>query len=588
MVANGIGKKLRKIADVFQPLLFSRPYLHGKSKYLGIVVAAGFFSTFARLLIPIYIGDAVSSIELRNISGVIGFAFLIIYVSIISGVLNFVVGYGSQYISQKYAYNLRNAVVKHLVRKNFHYFESKTSGDLLSRCTMDIQATRNFILATLSQLLPTLFMIGIAFYLLITLNFYYAMIFLVTVPVLIYLGMVFQRKQRTHWRSIRNYYGSMSEKLQENIVGQRVVRGFSAQNQEEEKFTDTTNDYYSEYMDVAYLRGTYNNLMPLTVSAAASAILIFGGYTDIITGISVGGLVAAINIFSLITAPVSSLGRLIVFSENARAGIGRINEVIGPEDEEIIEKSVGKFPKGNLEFNNVNFSRSGRKILKNVNLQINPGEFFGLTGSTGAGKTSLVNLLTRYYDPDEGNITVNGVDIRSIPLSVLRTSVRVVPQEISLLSGSIRDNIAFGDREASIDSIKKAASLAMISDFIEGLPDGYETLVGERGITLSGGQRQRVAIARAVLHVPDILILDDATSSVDPETELEIFKNIKSEFPGIVTIIVTHRESALKFSDKIGKIDHGNLVEVSDISEVLNIVGSTFSQSMEGSDAKIL
>jgi ABC-type multidrug transport system fused ATPase/permease subunit len=199
-----------------------------------------------------------------------------------------------------------------------------------------------------------------------------------------------------------------------------------------------------------------------------------------------------------------------------------------------------------------------------------------------------VNLITRYYDPDEGNITVNGVDIRSIPLSVLRTSVRVVPQEISLLSGSIRDNIAFGDRESSIDSIKKAASLAMISDFIEGLPDGYETLVGERGITLSGGQRQRVAIARAVLHVPDILILDDATSSVDPETELEIFKNIKSEFPGIVTIIVTHRESALKFSDKIGKIDHGNLVEVSDISEVLNIVGSTFSQSMEGSDAKIL
>lgn len=582
MAVDTIRKKLVRVSDVFQPLLFSRPYLHGKSKYLAVVLAAGFLSTFARLLIPIYIGDAVSSIELRNISGVIGFAFLIIYVSIISGVLNFVVGYGSQYLSQKYAYNLRNNVVNHLVRKKFHYFETKTSGDLLSRCTMDIQATRNFILATLSQLLPTLFMIGIALYLLITLNIYYAMIFLVTVPVLIYLGMVFQKKQRTHWRSIRNYYGSMSEKLQENIVGQRVVRGFSAQNQEEEKFTDTTNDYYGEYMDVAYLRGTYNNLMPLTVSAAASAILIFGGYTDVITGISVGGLVAAINIFSLITAPVSSLGRLIVFSENARAGIGRINEVIGPDDEEYIEKSGGKFPKGSLGFNSVNFSRSGRKILRNINLQINPGEFFGLTGSTGAGKTSMVNLITRYYDPDSGDITIGGVNIKNIPLSLLRTSVRVVPQEISLLSGTIRDNIAFGDREAPIKTIKKAASIAMISDFIEGLPDGYETLVGERGITLSGGQRQRVAIARAVVTVPEILILDDATSSVDPETELEIFKNIKREFPEIITVIVTHRESALKFSDKMGKIDHGTLEEVSDMNEVLNIVGSIFPETAGG------
>ncbi len=582
MAVDTIRKKLVRVSDVFQPLLFSRPYLHGKSKYLAVVLAAGFLSTFARLLIPIYIGDAVSSIELRNISGVIGFAFLIIYVSIISGVLNFVVGYGSQYLSQKYAYNLRNNVVNHLVRKKFHYFETKTSGDLLSRCTMDIQATRNFILATLSQLLPTLFMIGIALYLLITLNIYYAMIFLVTVPVLIYLGMVFQKKQRTHWRSIRNYYGSMSEKLQENIVGQRVVRGFSAQNQEEEKFTDTTNDYYGEYMDVAYLRGTYNNLMPLTVSAAASAILIFGGYTDVITGISVGGLVAAINIFSLITAPVSSLGRLIVFSENARAGIGRINEVIGPDDEEYIEKSGGKFPKGSLGFNSVNFSRSGRKILRNISLQINPGEFFGLTGSTGAGKTSMVNLITRYYDPDSGDITIGGVNIKNIPLSLLRTSVRVVPQEISLLSGTIRDNIAFGDREAPIETIKKAASIAMISDFIEGLPDGYETLVGERGITLSGGQRQRVAIARAVVTVPEILILDDATSSVDPETELEIFKNIKREFPEIITVIVTHRESALKFSDKMGKIDHGTLEEVSDMNEVLNIVGSIFPETAGG------
>ena len=582
MAVDTIRKKLVRVSDVFQPLLFSRPYLHGKSKYLAVVLAAGFLSTFARLLIPIYIGDAVSSIELRNISGVIGFAFLIIYVSIISGVLNFVVGYGSQYLSQKYAYNLRNNVVNHLVRKKFHYFETKTSGDLLSRCTMDIQATRNFILATLSQLLPTLFMIGIALYLLITLNIYYAMIFLVTVPVLIYLGMVFQKKQRTHWRSIRNYYGSMSEKLQENIVGQRVVRGFSAQNQEEEKFTDTTNDYYGEYMDVAYLRGTYNNLMPLTVSAAASAILIFGGYTDVITGISVGGLVAAINIFSLITAPVSSLGRLIVFSENARAGIGRINEVIGPDDEEYIEKSGGKFPKGSLGFNSVNFSRSGRKILRNINLQINPGEFFGLTGSTGAGKTSMVNLITRYYDPDSGDITIGGVNIKNIPLSLLRTSVRVVPQEISLLSGTIRDNIAFGDREAPIETIKKAASIAMISDFIEGLPDGYETLVGERGITLSGGQRQRVAIARTVVTVPEILILDDATSSVDPETELEIFKNIKREFPEIITVIVTHRESALKFSDKMGKIDHGTLEEVSDMNEVLNIVGSISPETTGG------
>ncbi len=558
---SGDSKGAGKVFAVFGPLAFGLRYLLDRKWILAIVIISSVISTLFRLLVPIYIGDAVTAVQKIQYSDVEYYSLLIFAVSSISGVVQFVVNYGSQYISQAYAYNLRKDVFSHLIRKKFSFFEEQTSGDLLSRSTMDIEASRNFILNTASQLIPTLFLIIFAFVFLFTINPYFAGIFTIAVPILIYIGIVFQRKQRTHWRRIRTYYGQMNEQLQENIVGNRVVRGFSAEEQEMAKFSGTTGSYYDEYIIVARLRAKYNNLMPLVVSAAATGILLYGGYTDIVGASVVGPLVAAVNIFSLISFPVSFLGRLIVFSENARAGISRIQTVLDRDKDEDLELGEQKRVGGNLKFDHISFKREDFEILKDISFEVKAGEFVGLTGRTAAGKSTLVNLIPRFYDPDSGTIAIGGIDVRKVSLAMLRNSVAFVPQEINLISGTIRENIAFGSTKGDLETIMWAARIARISDFIEALPDAYETMVGERGITLSGGQRQRVAIARALLTKPEILILDDATSSVDPETELEIFRGIRENLSGTTVITVTHRESALRFSDRVLSLNDGILTE---------------------------
>jgi ABC-type multidrug transport system, ATPase and permease components len=232
-----IRKRLKVLSGPFYPLTFSLSFLKNKKFIIGVIIALALVSTYARLLIPIYIGDSVTSIEGSNVSSVKHYGYLIIAVSALSGFLQFFVSYGAQYTSQYYSYNLRKKLMGNVIRKNSRFFEKQTSGDLLSRLTMDIEATRNFVMITLSQLIPTFFMIGISLYLLYTINPIFSVTFLVTVPVLVYIGMVFQRKQRGYWRTIRAHYGRMNEEIQENIVGQRVVRSYQAEDRESGKFT---------------------------------------------------------------------------------------------------------------------------------------------------------------------------------------------------------------------------------------------------------------------------------------------------------------------------------------------------------------
>ncbi len=239
-------------------------------------------------------------------------------------------------------------------------------------------------------------------------------------------------------------------------------------------------------------------------------------------------------------------------------------------------------PDGDLRIQDVTFIRDGRKILDSVSMVVPKGEFAAITGKTGTGKTTLTGLIPRFYDPDEGNLYIGSTEISRIPLANLRSAVSLVPQEINLLSGTIRENIAFGNEDVGDDSVRDAARTAEIADFIESLPDAYDTQVGERGITLSGGQKQRVALARAIVSHPSLLILDDATSSVDPDTELRIFRNIRKDLRDITVLLVTHRISALKFADRVWKLDEGRIVPVMDISRDLEGITSGAGISYTG------
>ncbi len=567
---------LKKIKGVFEPLLFSREYLKNKKWVIYLIIGFAVLSTATRLLVPIIIGAIIDSLELKNFNAIYLEIEYILILAVLSALASFVVNFGAQYSSQIYAYNLRKKVVNSMVKKKTKFFQDKTSGDLLSRTTMDIDASRNFIMNSLSQLIPTILIIIFAVGYLFYINMFYSIFFLATVPVLIFIGIKFQRKQRPHWMKIRDTYGVMTESIQEDITGQRTVRSYLQEEPQIDKFTGITDTYYGEYLEVANLRGFYNNLMPFIISAAATAVIFYGGYTSIVARSEVGGLVAAVNIFTMVTFPVSFLGRLIAFSENARAGIGRIKGVLDRDmDEDVL--TGGDFPGSNaISLRNVKYKRGDREILKNVDMEIPSESFVCLTGETGAGKSSLVNLIPRLEDPAEGEILIGGVNVRDIPLSSLRKNIAIVPQEISLLSGTISENIIFGRKNITEEMAKKAAKVARIDDFIEGLPEGYSTIIGERGITLSGGQRQRVALARAIASNPKILILDDATSSVDPETELAIFSRIRKNIAGITVILVSLRYSAMKYASTVYELENG------EICELENIDGLNYAMEKEG------
>lgn len=563
-----IKKFFEKIKGVFEPLLFSREYLKNKKWVIYLIIGFAVLSTATRLLVPIIIGAIIDSLESKNFNAIYLEIEYILLLAVLSAVASFVVNFGAQYSSQIYAYNLRKKVVNSMVKKKTKFFQDKTSGDLLSRTTMDIDASRNFIMNSLSQLIPTILIIIFAVGYLFYINVFYSLFFLATVPILIFIGIKFQRKQRPHWMKIRETYGVMTESIQEDITGQRTVRSYLQEEPQINRFTGITDTYYGEYMEVANLRGFYNNLMPFIISAAATAVIFYGGYTSIIARSDVGGLVAAVNIFTMVTFPVSFLGRLIAFSENARAGIGRIKGVLDRDlDEDVL--TDGDFPKGNgISMRNIRYKRGDREILRNIDLEIPPESFVCLTGETGTGKSSLVNLIPRLEDPAEGEIFIGGVNIKDIPLSSLRKNIAIVPQEISLLSGTISENIIFGRKGITEEMAKRAAKIARIDDFIENLPEGYSTIIGERGITLSGGQRQRVALARAIASNPRILILDDATSSVDPETELAIFSRIVKNIEGITVVLVSLRYSAMKYATTVYELEDGEIKQLDSIEEL--------------------
>ena len=565
------------MTGVLQPLIFSLKYLKGKRWIIYVLIITGALSTATRLYVPILIGSIIDALETKAFSSILPAVEMIMILAVVSAVSTFVTNFGSQYSSQVYAYNLRKRLVASLTRKKGKFFQGNTSGDLLSRTTMDVDATRNFLMNTLSQLIPTIMIIIFALIYLFFLNAVYALFFLLTIPVLVYIGIIFQRKQRKHWMTIRKQYGEMTERLQEDINGQRTVRTYSLEDGQIENFESITNAYFNQYMDIAQLRGFYNNLMPFIISLAATGVILYGGYTSIIARTQVGDLVAAVNIFNLVTMPVSFLGRLIVWSENARAGIGRINEILKEDMDENLT-SQGNFPEENdVELRNIRIVKGKREIIRDLNMKIPKGGFICITGETGCGKSSIVNLIPRLEEPADGDVLIGGINVKDIPLGTLRKNVSIVPQEINLLSGTIEENIIFGRSGIKHEDVVGAAKIAKIDDFIDSLQDGYQTLIGERGLTLSGGQRQRMAIARAVVTRPSILILDDVTSSVDPETELKIFSEIVNNVQRITVILVSLRYSAMKYSNETYMIKDGHAELLQDL-EGLDIFGYGDSQ----------
>ncbi len=543
-----------------------------------VVIGASLAYAYLRLLVPLYIGDAVNDLVGKNYIIILHFALLIFGVTVASSIFDFAIDYYANKASQKFVYNLRKNEFSHLLSKNYEYFNSNSTGNILSKFTMDIETLRRLVNMSLSNLFSVTFLIIIAGIDLTRLYYGFTVIFFVVIAPIIYFTLVMQRKQRKYWRALRDKYGTMNNLINQNIIGNRVVRSFTAEEEEIKRFNNSTDSYFDDYKGIAGVRSLYNPLLALFLSLAIGFVLIYGGIESIDSIISVGSVIAAVNIFTLVLRPVRFYGRYISFYENGMASLDRINAI--NNDNSDYKGTLLPEVYGRISLENLGYKSNNSTILTGINMDIAPGERVAIVGETGAGKTTLVNIISGLYKNYTGHAYLDGTELKEIDDKLIREKIGIVSQDAILFSGTIRYNITLG-KDYTDDQVRNAAKLSMLDDFIDSLPSGYDTPVGERGITLSGGQKQRMAIARIIIRNPQIIIFDDSTSNLDADTETRFLNTIHGFIAGKTTIIISHKISSVMLAERAYVIEKGRVTEYGYIKDLIKSNGS-FSDIFAG------
>jgi ABC-type multidrug transport system fused ATPase/permease subunit len=528
--------------------------------FLCLIMATAF-----GILIPRMIGDGIDTLLG---SGDRSFLIIAAVVVIVAGALRGTAGYGHRYfsevVSQKASYNIRNALYDRLQRLSFQFHDRSQTGQLMSRATVDVEAMRMFFAMGLLGIVQVFLMVLGVTYMLLAIDWKLALFTIFFIIPVMWLATSFGRRIRPIWLRVQAMLGVMGTTLEESLAGVGVVKAFSRQNEESQKFSTQAATLYEEQMNAARLLAFNMPTMVFLVSIPMAVILWYGGHQVIDGRMTVGEITQFILYLGLLMMPIRRLGMMVnLYSRTVSAG-QRILEILDTESK-VTEKpdaiELGRV-KGHVSFQNVSFTYDNiSPALNNVRFDVSPGQLVALLGGSGSGKSTVANLLARFYDVTSGKITIDGVDIRDVTLSSLRRNVVAAQQDVFLFSSSIRENIAYGDIDASMEQIVEVAKAAHLHDFIQSLPDGYDTWVGERGDTLSGGEKQRLAIARTLLVNPSILILDDSTASVDSETEKLIRQAMDRLIKGRTTFVITHRLPLIQNADVILMFQDGKLVE---------------------------
>lgn len=493
-----------------------------------------------------------------------------------AGILRSVFGYWqsflSEFLSQKVAYDLRNQIYNRLQSLSYAFHDRSQTGQLMSRATSDVEGIHMFVgFALLRGAYFIILMIAIAI-LLLTLDWKLALISLSVLPFISYRTVVINRKLRVLWMKIQQALGALETILQENLAGNRVVRAFAREEYESRKFQQQARAIYNLEIEANNLLASNSPLMSFALLLAMAGILWYGGRQVASGSLTAGELAQFLLYLTMFNAPVRMLGWMTILFSRATASGSRVFEIIDQISPVRERPGAIDLPeiKGRVAFEKVSFGYDSQgTVLEEVNFEANPGQIVALVGASGSGKSTVANLLPRFYDVTSGRITIDGADIRDLTLSSLRRHVGIVHQDTFLFAATIKENIGYGKPDASLDDITAAAKVARLHDFIVGLPDGYDTWVGERGITLSGGQKQRLAIARTLLLDPRILIMDDSTSSVDTETEY-LIQQAMAELPaGRTTFVIAHRLRSVKMADLILVLKDGRIAERGKHEELL-------------------
>ncbi len=530
----------------------------------------GFALAFAQmglgLLIPKLIQLTIDNAILAGESGLLvtyGVALLAVAVA------RLVVAVGRRLASGKVSldieYELRNRLWAHLLRQSFAYFDRWQTGQLMSRALSDVQNVRMFLGYGLVFFASNVVMMLAVAIILLVLNWQLALLSFLFIPFLLLATVRFGQRLQPILRDVQQRIADVTAVAEENVVGSRIVRIFAREEDELGKFSRRSHQVFRASVAAAHVRAIYIPLTAFIPNAAIAVLLYFGGRQVIGGELSLGALVAFYTYLMMLVYPAQVLGWLVSLAQRAIASGERVYELLDAPLELLDAPGAQPLrlatPGGAVTFEYVAFAFTGRPVLETVNLHVPAGRTVALVGQTGSGKTTLTNLIPRFYDPIEGRVLIDGQDVRGVLLADLRSHIGVVTQDPFLFSSSVSENIRFGRPEASFEEVEAAAMRAQADEFIRDLPEGYATVVGERGLTLSGGQRQRVAIARALVMDPRILILDDATSSVDVETEARIRTALREIMRARTTFIIAHRTSTISLADEIVVLEAGRIVE---------------------------
>jgi ATP-binding cassette, subfamily B, multidrug efflux pump len=528
-----------------------------------------------QLAIPRLVELVIDGGLVENSSRVLTLGVLgIVAVGLTQGIFTYLRSYLFQFMAERAAYDIRNQLYRHMQFLSFSFFDRSHTGQLMSRGTEDINSIRRFMMFSMRSIVQSFGMLVLITIILLTINWRLALLSLALIPVLIYSALRFGRTIRPLYLAVQQQFGVMTTRMQENLAGTRVVRSFAQEDREIQQFDAELQLLYDRNIDAVRRSAFYFPFMTLLSTLSIAIILWYGGRQVVAGDLTIGQLTAFYLYLAMLQMPVRILGFVVNSAARAMASGDRIFEIL---DSKPLIRSKPDAVKvnhiqGHVAFDRVWFKypETSEYALKDVSFVAEPSQRVALLGATGSGKSSITSLIPRFYDVNDGRVMIDGYDVRDLDLATLRQQVGIVLQDTFLFSVTIRENIAYGRQNATDAQIIAAAKAAKAHEFIMDMPKGYDTVIGERGVSLSGGQKQRIAIARGLLMDPAILILDDATSNVDTETEFVIQQALAELMKGRTTFVIAHRLLTLKSADQILVLDGGEIVERGTHEELLN------------------
>ncbi len=543
--------------------------------YVLVVIAMGL-----RVIAPYITASVVNNVlPGRDMHLLLRLCALLVGVTAVRGVLIYRRGLLFEDISQSVVYDLRTTLYRHMQDLPSSFYDHHHIGEIMSRMTGDIEGVRVLVINGGLSLVENVLMFLFSTVGMFLMSWQLGLIMMTLCPFIAFAAWKFNRKIRPAFTAIREQNAVLNTRTQENISGVRVVKAFAREEHEKEAFSVDNLKVRDANLNVTRIWSTYYPLLDTIASMATPVLLIAGSFLTITGKLSIGMLVGATGYVWMIVAPMRQVASFVNIVTNGLVSSEKLfyyldfgSRITNPPEPREPGQRLGR-----VDFNHVSFKYDDTPVLEDIDLHVEPGQSVAVVGATGSGKTTLISLIRRAYDVSGGSVSVDGVDVREQDLHALRATIGTVMQETFLFSESILNNIRFGHSDASEEAVRRAAEIAQADEFIRDMPQGYDTIVGERGLGLSGGQKQRVALARAILYDPKILIMDDATSAVDMETEAEIQEALRSVMKGRTTFIIAHRISSVRRADLIVCLDNGKIAERGTHAELL-AAGGLYAQ----------